>query len=108
MQSLFSLYIAYLLTGQTAFMGNIAEKESIGWWTQKFVQIAEHYGIDLDKPWKKLSKRHRDVLLYGDDRRIRFRYEGTNFKGDFEGQVVGVAREVGRLVKQIGGGNAQA
>jgi excinuclease ABC subunit A len=86
--------------GAVAFMGNIAEKESVGWWTQKFVQIAEHYGIDLDTPWKKLSKRHRDVLLYGDDRRIRFRYEGTNFKGDFEGNVVGVAREVERLVTQ--------
>jgi excinuclease ABC subunit A len=86
--------------GAVAFMGNLAEKDSVGWWTQKFLQIADHYGIDLDKPWKKLSRRHRDILLYGDDRRIRFRYEGTNFKGDFEGQVVGVAREVERLVKQ--------
>jgi len=86
--------------GAVVFMGNLGEKESMGWWAQKFLQIAGHYGIDLDTPWKKLSKRHRDILLYGDDRRIRFRYEGTNFKGDFEGQVVGVAREVERLVKQ--------
>ena len=86
--------------GAVAFMGAIEEKESIGWWTQKFLQIADHYGIDLDTPWKKLPKKHRDVLLYGDDRRIRYRYEGQNFKGDFEGDVVGVANEVERLVKQ--------
>ncbi|RKZ18321.1 excinuclease ABC subunit UvrA [bacterium] len=86
--------------GAVAFMGNLGEKESVGWWAQKFMQIAAHYGIDLDRPWKKLSKRHRDILLFGDDRRIRYRYEGANFKGDFEGQVVGVAREVERLVRQ--------
>ena len=86
--------------GAVAFMGAIEEKDSVGWWTQKFLQIADHYGIDLDTPWQKLPKKHRDVLLYGDDQRIRFRYEGQNFKGDFEGDVVGVATEVERLVKQ--------
>ncbi len=86
--------------GAVAFMGALAEKETLGWWTQKFVQIADHYGIDLDRPWKKLPKKHRRVLLYGDSERIRYRYQGQNFKGDFEGEVVGVANEVERLVRQ--------
>ena len=86
--------------GAIAFMGNLGEKESVGWWAQKFLQIAEVYGIDLDRPWKKLTERQRRILLYGDERRIRYRYEGTNFKGDFEGEVRGVATEIERLVKQ--------
>ncbi|HKK69987.1 MAG TPA: excinuclease ABC subunit UvrA [Candidatus Krumholzibacteria bacterium] len=86
--------------GAVAFMGALAEKETLGWWTQKFLQIADHYGIDLDRPWRRLPKKHREVLLYGDSQRIRYRYEGQNFKGDFEGEVVGVANEVERLVRQ--------
>jgi excinuclease ABC subunit A len=89
-----------IMDGAIAFMGNVAEKDSVGWWTQKFLQIADHYGIDLERPWRRLPAAQRRILLFGDDRRIRYRYEGTNFKGDFEGEVVGVATEIERLVKQ--------
>ncbi len=27
--------------------------------------IAEEYDIDMDKPWKKLTKREKDIILYG-------------------------------------------
>ncbi len=89
-----------VMDGAIALMGKLAEKESIGWGAQKLMRIAEVYGIDLDRPWNRLSRAHREILLYGDDRRIQYRYEGTNFKGDFEGDVVGVATEIERLVKQ--------
>jgi len=90
-----------VMDGALALMGNMAEKESLGWWNQRLVQIAEHYGIDLDRPWKKLSKRHRKILLYGDESAtLIYRYESSNFRGDFQGKVVGVATEVERLVRQ--------
>ena len=90
-----------VMDGALALMGNMAEKESLGWWNQRLVQIAEHYDIDLDKPWKKLTKKQRDVLLFGDENaKLTYRYESTNFRGDFEGRVVGVATEVERLVRQ--------
>ena len=35
-------------------------------WTAEFVeQLAKAFDIDLDVPWAKLSKRERDVVLYG-------------------------------------------
>src|SRR6516162_9678976 len=35
-------------------------------WTAEFVeQLAKAFDIDLDVPWSKLSKRERDVVLYG-------------------------------------------
>ncbi|HWV37006.1 MAG TPA: excinuclease ABC subunit UvrA [Vulgatibacter sp.] len=35
-------------------------------WTADFVeQLARAFSIDLDRPWEKLPKRHRDLVLYG-------------------------------------------
>ncbi|WP_288132550.1 excinuclease ABC subunit UvrA [Microbulbifer sp.] len=43
--------------------------------------LAEHYGFDLDKSWKKLRKKDREVILYGSgDTPIDFSY--VNDRGD--------------------------
>ncbi|WHI48824.1 excinuclease ABC subunit UvrA [Microbulbifer sp. VAAF005] len=43
--------------------------------------LAEHYGFDLGKPWKKLRKAHRKVILQGSgDEEIDFSY--INDRGD--------------------------
>ncbi|WP_444920958.1 excinuclease ABC subunit UvrA [Microbulbifer sp. CnH-101-G] len=43
--------------------------------------LAEHYDFDLDKPWKKLRKTHRKVILQGSgDEEIDFSY--VNDRGD--------------------------
>ncbi|WP_299596233.1 excinuclease ABC subunit UvrA [uncultured Microbulbifer sp.] len=43
--------------------------------------LAEHYDFDLDKPWKKLRKRDREVILHGSgDTSIDFSY--VNDRGD--------------------------
>ena len=43
--------------------------------------LSEHYGFDLDKPWKKLAKKYREVILYGSgDTPIDFSY--VNDRGD--------------------------
>ncbi|WP_444908651.1 excinuclease ABC subunit UvrA [Microbulbifer sp. TRSA005] len=43
--------------------------------------LAEHYGFDLDKPWKKLRKGHRKIILQGSgDEEIDFSY--VNDRGD--------------------------
>ena len=40
--------------------------------------LAEFYGIDLDKPVKKLSKRELDIILYGSPDRLDFHYLAKN------------------------------
>ena len=43
--------------------------------------LAEHYDFDLDKPWKKLRKRDREVILHGSgDTPVDFSY--VNDRGD--------------------------
>ncbi len=60
--------------------------------------LAEHYGFDIDKPWKKLAKKHREVILRGSgDEVIDFSY--VNDRGDvyrrthtFEGVIPNMER----------------
>ncbi len=60
--------------------------------------LAEHYGFDIEKPWKKLAKKHRDLVLYGSgDEVIDFSY--VNDRGDtykrahtFEGVIPNMER----------------
>ena len=55
------------------------DKRSI-YYFQLLTSLADHFGFDIDKPFEKLSKKHRDTLLYGSDEDIRFSY--INDRGD--------------------------
>ncbi|HEY6004874.1 MAG TPA: excinuclease ABC subunit UvrA, partial [Anaeromyxobacter sp.] len=53
-------------------------------WTFEFVEhLSRSLKIDLDTPWSKLSKRDRDVVLYGTDAAGN----GRSWRIDFEGVV---------------------
>lgn len=65
---------------------------------QMLQSVAEHYGFDMDTPFKKLKKKHREAVLYGtgeDD--VEFHY--VNSRGDtvikehpFEGVIPNLQR----------------
>jgi len=65
---------------------------------QMLSSVAEHYGFDMDTPFKKLKKKHREAILYGtgeDD--VEFHY--VNSRGDtvikehpFEGVIPNLQR----------------
>ncbi len=60
--------------------------------------LADHFGFDVEKPWKKLTKKQRKVILYGSDEEvIDFTY--VNDRGDtfhrthtFEGVIPNLER----------------
>ncbi|WNO09741.1 excinuclease ABC subunit UvrA [Teredinibacter sp. KSP-S5-2] len=60
--------------------------------------LAEHYGFDIEKPWNKLAKKYRNIILYGSaEEVIDFTYE--NDRGDtfhrthaFEGVIPNLER----------------
>ena len=60
--------------------------------------LSKHYGFDIDKPFDKLSQKHRDIILYGSDvEEIEFSYvndRGTVFKRRhvFEGVIPNMDR----------------
>jgi len=60
--------------------------------------LSAHYGFDVDKPWKRLAKKHRELILYGSGgEEIDFSY--VNDRGDayhrrhaFEGVIPNLER----------------
>ena len=60
--------------------------------------LSQHYGFDMDKPFDKLSQKHRDIILYGSgSEEIEFSYvndRGTVFKRRhvFEGVIPNMDR----------------
>ncbi|HEY8796867.1 MAG TPA: excinuclease ABC subunit UvrA, partial [Candidatus Dormibacteraeota bacterium] len=60
--------------------------------------VSKYFGIDMDKPWSKLSKPHRDALLSGTgEKKIRFGYKNQYgherwYEAPFEGVVANLQR----------------
>lgn len=52
--------------------------------------FADHFKINLSKPWKKLTERHKDLLLNGSRTEIEVRFEGKKFKGDYKTRFEGI------------------
>src|SRR5438309_1250092 len=60
--------------------------------------VSKYFGIDMDKPWSKLSKQHQNVLLNGTgDKKIRFGYKNQYgherwYEAPLEGVVANLQR----------------
>ncbi|TMD22248.1 MAG: excinuclease ABC subunit A, partial [Chloroflexi bacterium] len=60
--------------------------------------VSKYFGIDMDKPWSKLTKQHQNVLLDGTgEKKIRFGYKNQYgherwYEAPFEGVVANLQR----------------
>jgi excinuclease ABC subunit A len=61
------------------------------WYRSKFEGLAKHYKFSLDTPFDELPKKILNIILYGTDEQISFKYEnrdGTNsaaYRSGFQG-----------------------
>jgi excinuclease ABC subunit A len=72
-------------------------KSTTLYYAQTLASIAKHYGFSLDDKWKKISKKIKDVILYGsDEEEIKFNYddgyEKYSHKKTFEGVINNLER----------------
>ncbi len=74
-------------------------KKTGGWNRQIMFSVCEYFKIPMDLPWKKLSKKHKDILLYGSgDIKVPIKWrshtgEGSaNFNKEFEGVIPNLLR----------------
>ncbi|QAS53728.1 excinuclease ABC subunit UvrA [Halobacillus litoralis] len=74
------------------------EPQSSQYYPQLLKSVADHYGIDMDKPFKDLPEEHKERVLYGSgDEKIHFRYENDFGKVReneifFEGVIPNISR----------------
>jgi excinuclease ABC subunit A len=67
------------------------------YYAQTLSSISKHYKFPLSEPWKKLSKKIQDIILYGsDEEEIKFSYDDNyqsyTTKKSFEGVVNNLER----------------
>jgi excinuclease ABC subunit A len=63
--------------------------------------VARERGIDLDKPWRKLTAAQRDVILYGTrGERVNVQYTGSWGAGNFKFRYEGVLRTMLRRMQE--------
>jgi excinuclease ABC subunit A len=78
---------------------NIEERDS---WSNTFRrQVCEQLGVDMNRPWRRLPKRHRDILLHGaGDRRFQVKWRGRSSHGNFRITFEGAIPRLMRRFKQ--------
>ncbi|TFG56356.1 MAG: excinuclease ABC subunit A, partial [Deltaproteobacteria bacterium] len=67
------------------------------WYLEQIRNLEKSLGFDASTPWKKLTKRVRDVILYGSNgKKLNFRVKRDNgeyrFTREFEGVIPGLHR----------------
>ncbi len=74
-----------------------------GWYFNQLEAVAEHYAIDMNKPWQELEPQHQAVVLHGSNgEEIRFVYqrEKRKMNAEFSSTYEGVIPNLVRRYKQ--------
>ena len=72
-----------------------------GFHGSKLRALAREFDLSFSKPWNKLSKEIRTILLYGlSGKRINVDYNSSNFSGTYKGRWEGIIPELQRRYKQ--------
>jgi len=90
-----------LLDGASRWHGDMRKKPR--WTARGVVQLAQHYNVDLEVPWKDLPEKFRHVVLYGSgEEKIRMHYqnEDGSWQGESYHPTQGVIYHINRLFRQ--------
>ena len=80
--------------------GQRLDKDS-GWTASIADALKREYGIPLDKPWKSLTSRHREIMLYGiGDKRVMVKWEGKHGTGSWALRFSGVVNNIKRRMQE--------
>lgn len=90
-----------LLDGASRWHGEVRKKGK--WHVRNLQALADHYGVDLETPWKELPESFQNVILYGSQgEKIHFEFasEDGSFKGETHRESQGAVFHINRLFRQ--------
>jgi excinuclease ABC subunit A len=92
-----------LIDGASRWHGVLRSKKGNYYKMNSLRTLADHYGVDLELPWKDLPQKFRDVILYGSgEEKIHFKFE--NQEGSWKGESIqatkGIIFHINRLFRQ--------
>ena len=94
--------------GAVAIWGDAVGKDS-GWTANIVKALARAFKIDLDRPWGKLSDKHREVLMHGTgDRRVTVEWQGKHSAGEWAMKFEGILSQLERRHRESSSERARA
>lgn len=85
-----------ILGGAVQSWGESVAKDS-GWTANIVKALSKAYKIDLNKPWSKLGKKQKQILLYGTgDTRVAVEWDGKNSQGSWDMRYEGLLAQMER------------
>ena len=93
-----------VLDGALRWFGDLRKKKR-NWQINHMKTLAAHYKVDIEKPWKELPKKFRDVILYGSgDEKIHFEWKNegkdSTWSGESNRPEMGIIYHINRLFRQ--------
>jgi excinuclease ABC subunit A len=86
--------------GAVAAWGDSVEKDQ-GWTANIVKALAKQYDIDLDKPWKKLTAKQKNTLLYGTaGDRVQVKWNGRHSSGSWAMKYEGILAQLERRYRE--------
>ena len=86
--------------GAVASWGSAVAKDS-GWTANIVNALAKSYKINLDKPWNKLTKKQREVLLHGTQgARVKVKWSGRHTSGAWDMRYEGILAQLERRYRE--------
>jgi excinuclease ABC subunit A len=80
--------------------GDRAGKDQ-GWTANVAAAVSKEFGIPLDKPWKSLTPRQREVLLYGSgEKRMQVKWSGKHGGGSWAMRFAGVVNTIKKRLSE--------
>jgi excinuclease ABC subunit A len=80
--------------------GDRAGKDS-GWTANVAAAVSREFGIPLDKPWKTLTPRQREVVLHGSgERRLKVQWQGKHGGGSWAMRFAGVVNTIKKRMQE--------
>ena len=84
-----------------ASVSNKQKKET--WALRRLKAMEKHWKIPIKTPWKKLTKRHKELVLKGPEGKrvppLKLTWKGEKSQGEWESNFSGIINEINRLYR---------
>jgi len=71
-----------------------------GWYLTQVLQVAERFGIPINKPFKKLSLKHKDIIFNGVPGKLSFVFKKDEKRYEFSSEFTGVLANLKRKYRE--------
>ncbi len=80
-----------------SYFKNGDSKEGGSWGQERFTAMKKQWGIDFDKPWVKMSKKHQNLILHGEPgKSLAVKWKGSRSTGTWESEYEGLLNSMMR------------